>query len=162
MDASDWIAIYGAGLSSFLAIRQWKLSRRHLKISSCPAFNGPDYTPAGTFTRVTLANHGSQPVFVRSVHLSVHLRRYAWHETLTHFYRFWRLRQGVWIGSALPANTIVEPPLPTEILPGRSMTVWLPADELMDTSKGRRTRLLVQDEMDRQLVSPDIALHLAV
>ncbi|MDQ0250800.1 hypothetical protein J2W22_002864 [Sphingomonas kyeonggiensis] len=159
MDAGDWIAVYAAGLSTVIAGVQWRGARRHLKMSSCHAYNSAEHPPAGTFTRVTIANHGSQTVFVRTIYMEVHVRARRFHETLVHLYRYWRWQRGSWVGQALPATTINEPALPSEILPGRSLTVWLRADDLMTISKGRRIRLVVQDEMDRSMRSPDLALH---
>lgn len=162
MDSADWIATYAAGLSTLLALRELRRSNRRLKITSCPAFNGMAFKPSGNFTRVTVANDGAHTVYVRSLFLSVHLRRYRITETVLHLYRYWRWQRGSWVGQALPESTVIEPPLPSEILPGRSLTVWLPAAPFMEISKGRRVRLIIQDELDRSIYSPDLTLHLSI
>jgi len=158
MDAAAWTAIYGAVLSTALAVHQIAKSMRRLRVTSCPAYNSGSFRPSGIFIRVTIANHGSNAVYVRNLFLNVHVGDYSIRQTLVNFGRYRRWRRHSWVPHTLPDNTVIAPQLPTEIAPGRSLIVWLPATEIKTIAQGRRVRLRIQDEMDRTLRSPDLAV----
>ena len=63
-DPQFWLAVYGAGLSSVLALREWLKSRRHVKVSQSWA-TVPSAAGANHLYVVTVTNHGHRPVVIK-------------------------------------------------------------------------------------------------
>ncbi|MBM0169662.1 hypothetical protein [Altererythrobacter sp. C41] len=157
MEWGQWLAIYGAALSTLLAWRTLRKDRRVLKISAAPALN-VEHSPEGKWIRVALQNRGFTPVHVRMAGIYTRLRRpdlgiLGWRGVIRH--KRW-CRNWWYLGSSLPEETIVEPKLPGTIEPGRQMIVWLPGNAIHATAEANfagDVRLFVQDEWDRTFTS---------
>ena len=152
------LAIYAAGLSTALAWLQYRKARRTIHLTAMPAVNPKPDMP-GMWVRVSLQNHGFEPVRIERAILDRKIERpdlgvWGW-RGLVEYHRWYR---SWWYSStALPSACKVDQEFPADVQPGRSTAIWLPCDMLKEAEKeavGGILRVSVQDALDRTFRSP--------
>lgn len=128
MELTTGLAIYGAALSSFIAVRGVWLSRDRLKVNLL--FGAKD-TIAGGAVVMQVLNFGRRPIMVSQVGLLWAYKRVTWREWLRHsmkYRRFSRFAPG-WIHWPVPP--VADPvEIPKLLEPGHSFLIWMPLEEL--------------------------------
>jgi hypothetical protein len=133
------LAIWGAGLSTFVVLRDWwrSLARARVRVrySAVDSDNVPDRSP---FVLVaTISNHGKESIYLEQAGM----------QTDTGM----SVRQGSFVDSL---------PLPIDLRPGQSYTAKFEADTAWAISSygtQRRVRVIFYDQLSREYTSPFIS-----
>ena len=149
------LAVYAAAISSALAWLQIRKARRAVRLTAIPALNAsPDMS--GGWVRVSIQNHGYEPVHIVSANLGKKISRpdlglLGWRGLLR--YRQWHLSWWYEM-TGLPSSVRFDRDMPVDVEPGRSVAIWIPAHVLTE----RRTdyRIRINDALDRSFYSPKL------
>ncbi|MDP3634110.1 hypothetical protein [Phenylobacterium sp.] len=155
MKITDYLAIYGAALSTAVFLWTVGKARRRLTVRMTPGILSGDDDTAGFYAVVHIVNR--QSVSIRADHVGIlwPYRKVTFWAKLKHVARY---RSGWatvgWVHGALPTSTKAE--LPKVIEAGHSHMVWVRHEELeaaLSGDQARRCMACVSDGVGQRFYS---------
>lgn len=155
MRLTDFLAIYGAGLSTAIAVWNYFRARPKIRVLLILAFEtveGESQTGIG----ISIQNVSTQPVHIANVSFLYPYTSWTFRDKLKHFIRYKRiLRNYGWCHCSLSLYGI-EDGCPVSIEPGKSHWIFVRhevLDGLLEGARSRRVKAVVQDALWRDTYS---------
>lgn len=155
----DWIAIYGAVLSTLVAFREYWTSRNKFKVTMNVGMDRDRHD--GLCAVIRVMNHGNHPLMLFHVGLVWPYRQVTLIDRLSHFIRFRRLPLRIgWVHGPLP-DSDEGYAFPCRIEPKESEDFWLPYEAINEGSDDYRNILMAfaQDALGRDSYSAPFTMR---
>jgi len=152
MTLTDFLAVWGAALSTLVAAREILLSRDKLKVQ---LIHGVSDT-AGACAVLFIANPGKRAVMVQYAGYAWPYEKLTFLQKLRHFMKYrhhWRTIG--WCHTPLSSDLVEASPLPKLLEPGHSEQLWIPLASLRNSARGEPGLVVaqVQDALGRSYYS---------
>ena len=153
MDNFNWVAVYGAALSTIIFARDWLKSKNRLRVTVAHGVDSERYH--GVCAVIRVSNHGYRPLMLFHVGLLWEFRTITLRDRIKHLIRYRRFpRRLGWIRGSLPAREGGYG-FPCAIEPLQSADFWVPFTAIDDESDETRNVIIAsaQDALGRNSYS---------
>jgi hypothetical protein len=152
MTLTDFLAIWGATLSTVVVGRELLASRDKLKVQ----FIHGAHDTEGACAVIWIANPGKRAIMVQYAGYAWPFQNLSFFEKVRHFIKYrhhWRTIG--WCHTPLSAALVEPSPLPKLLEPGHSEQIWIPLSSLQDSARHHQGLLIaqVQDALGRSYYS---------
>lgn len=151
MSNFDWVALYGAVLSTIIFAREWITSRSKLRVTVAHGVSD-QFKEACMVVRVS--NHGHRPLRLFHVGLLWKYRAVGWRDRVWDAIRYKRFRHIGWVHGTLPPAD-PDHNFPCIIEPLQSADFWVPFSAIDEASADDRNIIIAsaQDALGRNSYS---------